>query len=164
MPLLPDAIKPIEQAEAQSWMERISSDPALQDNFKKVFQDEAQNGSPKALQPERRLYFLIFATGTAELIAGVHPTSNGISSMLKLLPKEKAKSCGRDCVRKLIEEVIVPRCRSTGQPCFSANAFASDDGRKVFTWLGENLPNGIVAVTTSMPGVFQLWIVSPESL
>jgi hypothetical protein len=164
MLVLPDAIEILEQDKAQSWMERLFNDPVLQTDFKKVFQGEAQNSGAKALQPEQRLYFLILAAGTPELIAGIHPPSNGISSMLKLLPKERSKTCGRDCIRKLIEEVIVPKCRSAGQPCFSANAFASDDGRKVFRWLAANLPNGVVTVTTSMPGVFQFWLVSPQSL
>lgn len=164
MPVLPDAIEHLDQVTAQSWMDRIYCDPALQDGFKKVFQEESRTGGAKALTPEQRLYFLISATRTPELIAGLHSTSNGISSMLKLQPKEKSKTCGRDCIRKLIEEVIVPRCRLIGQPSFSANAYASDDGRRVFRWLAANLPNGVVAVTTSMPGVFQLWLVSPESL
>ena len=87
MPVLPDSITVLEQDKAQGWMDRLCRDPILQADFKKVFQEVAQNSGAKALQPEQRLYFLILATGIPELIAGIHPPSNGISSMLKLLPK-----------------------------------------------------------------------------
>jgi hypothetical protein len=160
----PDAIEPICRANAQDWLQRFFQDTNRRYVVEKTFQQEVQGDSIRAFPEDQRLYFIVSAKGQPELLAGIHPPTNGISSILKIPEKEVSITRGRDCVRKLIENVIVPRCKSEGQPCFSANTFWSDDGTRVFRWLEKNMPQGIVYINQLTPGTFTLWLSKPDRI
>jgi hypothetical protein len=134
-------IKEITQ-EADTWLKQMYySGGELLENLRKAFHAEKASDPPRALSQEKREYYMVYADQDAELLAGINSQSCDISSVAKVVPKDKSKARGRDCVRKLIEEILVNKCKIKGRDSFSV--VTNGDGKRVFEYLKKNLPKGI---------------------
>lgn len=144
-------IKEITQEEADAWFKQMySSGGELLENLRKAFHAEKASDPPRALSKEEREYYMVHADQDAELLAGINSESCDISSFAKVVPKDKSKSRGRDCVRKLIEEILVSKCNIKGSAYFSVRT--NEDGRSVFEYLRNSLPKGIKEIRAQQPG------------
>ncbi len=133
-------IREITEAEADRWLKYLyGSGGELRENLNKAFHGEKGN-PPKAL-PAERIYYMAYAGGSEELLAGINAENFDISSLAKVVPKDKSKARGRDCVKKLIEEIIIIKCRNAHKNYFCVRT--NNEGKGVFEYLGANLPSGI---------------------
>ena len=152
-------IRQIGQEEANRLLKRLYIVPEFTSAIGIAFKEEiSSDGKTISALPETtRIYFLAEADGVPELIAGLHSSANNISSIAKLVKRTDAKTRGRDCVKKLIEEVIVGRCRDVGQPVFNVNTMESREGENMFLKLQKDLPKGINQITETQYG-FALFV------
>ena len=130
-------IKEINREEADEWFKQMyySGGELI------AFHEEKASGPPKALSKEKREYYIVYAGQDAELLAGINSQNCDISSFAKVVPKSKSKARGRDCIRKLIEEILVSKSIREGRGYFSVRT--NEDGKSVFEYLRKNLPKGI---------------------
>jgi cell filamentation protein len=143
-------IKEIKQEEADACLKQMYySGGELLENLRKAFHAEKDSDPPRALSQEKREYYMVYANQHAELLAGINSHSCDISSFAKVVPKSESKARGRDCIRKLIEEILVKSCR-TKEKCFFSVA-TNEEGKLVFEYLRKNLPKGIKEIKTHQP-------------
>lgn len=149
-------IKELSQESADSIMKKLSGE-ALE-NFKKGFHDEAKNilkgndhiwalppGKPDgaSYEQDKRIYYLISLNGNHYLFVGINPTPLGLinlSSFARIVSQPKCKAA--ICLKKLIEDKLVPMCRINNKKEIAAR-IATDRGEKVFQNLKNDLPIGI---------------------
>ncbi len=138
------------QTEADKWLKTMfTAGGELLENLKKAFHEEKNNEPPNALSEEKRKYYMVYANNCEELLAGVNSMNCDISSLAKVVPKDRSKATGRDCVRKLIEIKVVDECRKIGRDSFSVAM--NKDGKRIFEYLMNNLPQGIRRVSPQKP-------------
>jgi hypothetical protein len=147
-------IKEITQGEADAWLkEMYYSGGELLENLRKAFHEEKASDPPRALSQEKREYYMIHAGQGAELLAGINSQSCDISSFAKVVPKSKSKAKGRDCVRELIEEILVKKCTAKVRGFFSV--VTNEEGKLIFEYLRKNLPKGIKEIKAQQPSFGQ---------
>lgn len=143
-------IKEITQGEADAWLKQMYySGGELLENLRKAFHAEKASDPPRALSKEEREYYMVYASRDAELLAGINSQSCDISSFANVVPKSKSKARGRDCVRKLIEEILVNKCKIKVRGFFSV--VTNEEGKLVFEYLKTNLPRGIKEIKSKQP-------------
>jgi len=143
-------IREITQEEADAWLKQMySSGGELLENLRKAFHAEKASDPPKALSEKKREYYIVYAGQDAELLAGINSQTCDISSFSKIVPKSKSKARGRDCIRKLIEEILVNKCNIKGIGYFSVRT--NEDGNRVFEYLRKSLPKGIKEIKAQQP-------------
>ena len=144
----------LRQDEADVHLKKAFESSQFSGDIRISFQEEFSQDNISALPPNRRLYFLACASSSDELIAGIDSHTVNLSSFCKINTKEESLARGRDCVRKLIEQVIVPKCRESRKDHFSAMP-ATLRSLKLFEYLmaPENLPFGISRIEYTHPTV-----------
>lgn len=142
----------LRQDEADMLLKKAYESSELRGDLKLSFQDEVSQDTISALPQSRRLYFLVYTSSSNELIAGIDSETINLSSFCKTAVKRESLARGRDCLRILIERIVVPKCEEKGQDCFSAMP-ATERSMKVFKYLGkpENLPVGISIIEYTHP-------------
>jgi hypothetical protein len=136
----------LSQKNADNIMKELSGESI--DNFKLGFHEEKENiltGKDHiwALPPDKRIYYLISLNGNHYLLVGINPTPFGIinlSSFARIVSQPKGEA--PNCLRKLIEDKLVPLCRKNGKK-FISTRIATDRGEKVFRCLQKEKPTGI---------------------
>ena len=135
----------ITKEEADRWLKYLyDSGGELLENLHKAFHEEKNSNPPKALPPEKRKYYMVYANRSEELLAGINTDNLNISSLAKVITKGESKARGRDCIRKLIEEIVVIECRNAHKKYFCVRT--NDEGEGVFKYLMTNLPKGIIKI------------------
>jgi hypothetical protein len=143
-------IKEINREEADAWLKQMySCGGELLENLRKAFHEEKASDPPRALSQEERKYYMVYADEDAELLAGINSQYCNISSFAKVVPRDTSKARGRDCVRKLIEEILIKQCKTKGRDSFSV--VTNEDGKRVFEYLEKNLPKGIKEIKSQQP-------------
>lgn len=147
-------IRELTEGEADFWLKKLYAlGGELLEDFRKAFHDEKSSFPPQALPPEKRKYYMVYANGSEELLAGINSEHINISSFTKVVSKNKSKAKGRDCIRELIEKIVIIECKKKGKTFFSVST--NEDGRRVFEYLKNNKPKGIKEIKSQPPtGVY----------
>jgi hypothetical protein len=158
-------IKALSQKDADCIMKGLSGE-ALGD-FKLGFHDESKSilkgkdhvwalplpeeSAKQTYNPDNRFYYLISFEGIPYLLVGINPTPIDVinlSSFARIVSQPKGKATV--CLRKLIEDKLVPMCREKGKRAIFAR-IATDRGEKVFHRLRRELPKGIKEIEIASP-------------
>ncbi len=141
--------KEIDRIKADILMRKLPSD-----NFYKAFHVERErkeaNEQIWALPSGERIYYIVSIEEDDILLAGINNYLN-LSSFAKVINEDKFRGMGRRCVKKLIEDVLVPRVKAEGRRVFYSN-ITSGDGKRVLDYLLSNLPDGISNINESSTG------------
>lgn len=147
----------INRDEADSWLKKLDAD--LSYNFEMAFHTEKGKKYRKetiwALPPEEMTYYMVYRDRDAVLIAGINQ-NHDICAFAKVTNKKEFDSKGKYCVKKLIEDVVVPRCKTAEINTSRAYAYTKKSSH-VFEYIMENLPKGIKLIET-LGNVFALHI------
>jgi hypothetical protein len=136
----------ITQKKADKWLRKLYDEgDKLRENFEKAFHAEKErmgkNEEFWALSPEERTYYIVFINDEPVLLAGINKFLN-ISSFTKIALENIFKGKGRYCVKELIEDVIVPKCKDVGRES-SYVCIYTEKGKRTFEYLMKNLPEGV---------------------
>ena len=158
-------IKKINQEEANRWMRKLYDEGGeLQENFERAFHEEKarkeKNKKYWALPSEERRYYIVYINNNAVLLAGINRHLN-ISSFAKVTKEREFKGKGRCCVKRLIEDILVDKCRDANKEAFSVNTLESRKGQEVFEYLMNNLPKSVRKIERTTVG-FTLYIYSKK--
>lgn len=122
----------ITQAEANSLMENLSGQ-ALE-NFNLGFHDEKDNilmkRKPIALSPEDRSYYLVRVKNIDYLLVGINLNPNktaNLSSYARITTRRNVKAA--TCLKRLLEQELVPLCRSLGKERILSYAYTERSAR-----------------------------------
>ena len=156
-------VKKLSQEDADRIMKGLSE--KLLEDFKRGFHDEAKNilngkdhvwalplpeeAVPQSYNPDKRIYYLILFEKIPYLLVGINPTPidvMNLSSFARIVSQPKGKAT--ICLRKLIEDKLVPMCREKGKRAIFAT-IATDRSEKVFHRLRRELPKGIKEIKIS---------------
>lgn len=150
----------INRDEADSWLKKLDAEGGdLRYNFEIAFHAERGRKYKKetiwGLPPDEMTYYMVYRDRDAVLIAGINQ-NHDICAFAKVTNKKEFKSKGKYCVKKLIEDVLVPRCKVAAVNTSRAYAY-TQRSIHIFEYLMGNLPKGINQIETS-GDVFALYV------
>ena len=139
---------------------KASSDEILR-NLMKAFSEEEtglNRDGAWALPPDKRRYYMLSLKGLIRrrlrrvnyLLVGVNPQATPRSIVISSFAKvaHELKRQGAVCLRKLVEEKLVPLCQEMGKEAIATGP-TNDRARDVLEKLREGLPTGIREIRVS---------------
>ncbi len=156
------SIRELDQAEANCLRESLSGEclRLVQCGFKPE-EDRLRGHRGWALSKDCRIYYLVLLGGTPYLLVGVNPSAGpviNISSIARVVAEPRGYAAL--CLRRLIEETLVPMCHDLRRQFIEAQAETAG-GAKVLRSLKEQGLRGVESITFN--GSFWKAVVAPRS-